>query len=187
MLCSSLSNTSVCLFPHLGIQVVVPLEGVRRLPAGVPCPPFAIPKRWLNVILDLNKILCVCEDFRRRNLNLSFNNCSLSHSPTKPAKAVSKLVYVHPGCMQFLQALSEFATISVWSSMRGDNVKNVTSYLFRNVVMPKALFGQEHCRRILTSIENNRCTYLKVKGSDKEVFLNCLQGTFFTENNDTFT
>src|SRR5579875_2195079 len=66
--------------------------------------------RWLNVVLDLNGILCVCKGFKsNRNYMQSWNQEDSPHSPTKPAKIGPKFIFVRPNCKSFLRELSTFA------------------------------------------------------------------------------
>ena len=71
--------------------------------------------------------------------------------------------------------------------MRGDNVLNVTRYLFKDDVEPKVKLGHEGCLKIITSVKDGKRKYLKVRGIDKEVYLKKLDRTFFVEGDTSFT
>ena len=83
---------------------------------SIPSPSRPI-NRWLNVVLDLNGILCMCEEYRYWPKFHSWNPESNPHSSSVLAKIGPKAVYVHPLCSRFLSELSHFADFTVWSSM----------------------------------------------------------------------
>ncbi|CAA9589412.1 hypothetical protein AVDCRST_MAG81-4655 [uncultured Synechococcales cyanobacterium] len=143
--------------------------------------------RWLNVVFDLNGILCACEEFRFRDSKLRFRNDKAPHSSTVPAHVGPKLVWVRPGCNAFLDALSMFATISIWSSMKLSTTCTITQYLFKKAILPKVIHGQEHCKRIATSVTNGVPKFLKVKGTEKDVFLKTLSTGLFSQYRGSFT
>lgn len=143
--------------------------------------------RWLNIVFDLNGILCACEEFRLRPSNLRYKSDDASHSSTVPAQVGPKLVWVRPGCKSFLRGVSKFATISVWSSMKVTTTRSIATFLFKGVTPPKVIRGQEHCAKIVTSIENRKKSFLKVKGTEKEVFLKTLSHGLFPVDRECFT
>lgn len=118
---------------------------------------------------------------------MKFNVSSSPHLLTVPTHVHPKLVWVRPGCKAFLTALSEFATVSIWSSMRLNTTLAVTRYLFKNITSPKVVQGQEHCFKIPTVVAERVTQFLKVKGTDKEVFLKTLSKGLFTKYIDSFT
>ena len=145
------------------------------------------PRRWLNIVFDLNGILCACAEFRFSDPKLLFNNDRAAHSSTVPARVGPKLVWVRPGCNAFLEAVSKFATISIWSSMKLGTTSTIAHYLFRNVTPPKVVHGQEHCKRVVTDVSNRVSKFLKVKGTDKDVFLKTLSVGLFPKYHGFFT
>ena len=62
------------------------------------------PRAWLNVLIDLNGILCTCvpawaaKGSKSHDLGV--------HFPTVPTEVGKKLVRVRPGCSDFLSRLS---------------------------------------------------------------------------------
>ena len=86
------------------------------------------PRAWLNVLIDLNGILCTCmpawaaKGSKSHDLGV--------HSPTVSIQVGSKLGRVRPGCSDFLSWLSSFVTITVWSSMLTSTTKDIYDYLF---------------------------------------------------------
>ena len=71
--------------------------------------------------------------------------------------------------------------------MKLSTTLSVTRYLFKNITSPKVVHGQEHCTRIATSVTNKVPQFLKVKGTNKEVFLKTLSKSFFSKYGDDFT
>ena len=64
---------------------------------------------------------------------------------------------------------------------------SIAAYLFKGITPPKVIRGQEHCAKIVTSIENKRKSFLKVKGTEKDVFLKTLSHGLFPIDNECFT
>jgi hypothetical protein len=86
---------------------------VERVSVNVP--------RWLNVILDLNGVLCSCVQkntvTRRGSQQKLFYEEGFVHSATIPTCVGPKAIYVRPGIAAFVRRVSGFADITVWSSM----------------------------------------------------------------------
>jgi hypothetical protein len=78
-------------------------------------------QRWLNVILDLNGVLCSCVKknnvTRRGPQQKPYYAEGFLHSATIPTCVGSKAVYVRPGLEKFIRRVTRFADITVWSSM----------------------------------------------------------------------
>ena len=104
--------------------------------------------KWLNVVLDLNGILCVCEDWKSNRNSEHYNDVSAPHSATVVAIVRMKAVYVRPNCLTFLEELGKIATISVWSSMKSSNIDGVMDYLSPKGKLPSFVLGQESCTTI---------------------------------------
>ena len=52
-------------------------------------------EKWINVVLDLNGILCVCEDWKSKGLShKKLRHFSQPHSATEPALVGPKAVWV---------------------------------------------------------------------------------------------
>ena len=142
--------------------------------------------RWLNVVLDLNGILCACEPawkargFRNTNFHV--------HSATMPMEVGKKFVWVRPGCSDFLSELSTFATITVWSSMLKLTTRDICSYLFgQSLVNPLRILGQEDCDRVPLRKVGNRMFYMKEVGTQKDIFLKTLSNHLFNSFDSRYT
>ena len=149
--------------------------------------PSRVVSRWLNVVLDLNGILCVCEKYRYLPKIHSWNSESNNHFSSVPAKIGPKAVYVRLSCSRFLSALSNFVDIIVWSSMRKPTTRKICEYLFKGLAMPLLILGQDSCDRINIMERNNRVTTMKVKGTHKDIFLKTLSKGLFGRFNGKFT
>ena len=86
------------------------ISGVNNIEEMGPVPSDS-SSRWLNVVLDLNGILCTCKPAWKAR---GFKNTDFRvHSATMPTKKGKKFVWVQPGCSNLLLELSMFATITV--------------------------------------------------------------------------
>ena len=135
--------------------------------------------RWLNVVLDLNGILCACE---RAWEAKGFRNYDFSkHSGTIPTKVGPKLVRVRPGCSEFLTKLSKFAYITIWSSMMACTTSQICKYLFQHSPLhPFKILGQEDCDRIPVHKGDGRTSFMKELGTRKDIFLKTLSNHVFS-------
>ena len=80
--------------------------------------------------MDLNGILCVCEDWKFNQSTKQYNDLFLPHSAYIGAVVRMKVVSVHPNCLNFLEELGRIASISVWNSMKISNLEGVVNFLF---------------------------------------------------------
>ncbi|KAG0596240.1 hypothetical protein M758_UG236000 [Ceratodon purpureus] len=135
---------------------------------------------WLNVVLDLNGILCSSTP---NWPGKSFVSHDLSiHSASKPAVVGPKLVCVRPNCADFLRRLSAFATITVWSSMKTSTTKMICDYLFGPIrpIYPLRILGQEDCQRVPMGVDfRGRPVYMKEPGTQKDIFLKPMSDGLF--------
>ena len=135
--------------------------------------------RWLNVVIDLNGIVCACvptwkgKGFRNTNFHV--------HSATLPTEVGKKLVWVRPSCSDFLSRLSSFATITVWSSMMKATAEEICDFLFGPIqpIRPIRILGQEDCDRVPLRKEGYRTLYMKEHGTQKDIFLKTLAKHLF--------
>ena len=135
-------------------------------------------KKWLNVILDLNGILCVCEDRKSKGLIKQFNHALEPHSATIAAVVGPKVVLVRPHCSEFLRELEKIAHISVWSSMKKSTVVDICGYLFREGSMPSLILGQDSCKTVRCRDTVGRLSSYKEPGTSKDLFLKNLDVLF---------
>ena len=71
--------------------------------------------------------------------------------------------------------------------MKLTTTRSVVQFLFRDVPAPKITYGQEHCKRVPTSVSDGVTQYLKMKDTDKDVFLKILSTGLFTKPSIVFT
>ena len=148
--------------------------------------PSKVVSRWLNVVLDLNGILRICEKYRFLPKIQAWNPESNPHSSSIPVKIGPKAVYVRPSCSTFLRAVSDFTDITIWSSMRESTTRQICKYLFRGLQMPLHILRQDSCDQIYVMGRNNKVTTMKVKGTHKDIFLKTLSKGLFTKFNGKF-
>ena len=97
--------------------------------------------KWLNVVMDLNGILCVCLDERLMPQGQAYVVSKKPHSGIVPFLVGPKAVYIRPSCNKFLIELGNVADITIWSSMRVSTVKSVC-VLFEDLAMkPPNILG----------------------------------------------
>nr|PNR49410.1 hypothetical protein PHYPA_011306 [Physcomitrium patens] len=134
--------------------------------------------KWLNVVPDLNGILCVCEDWKSNRSTKQYSNSSAPHSATIGAIVGMKAVYVRPNCLNFLAELGKIGRISVWSSMKSSNIQGFVNYLFPKEMLPGLILGQDSCTKIWFQDSSGRLTTFMVPGTHKELFLKNLDTLF---------
>jgi len=75
-------------------------------------------EKWLNVVLDLNGILCVTKDIKSKGgYYNTVGETSKGHSTVVPTIVGKKRVYTRPNCLEFLSELGKIAIVLMWSSM----------------------------------------------------------------------
>ena len=79
---------------------------------------MTVAEKWLNVVLNLNGVLCVHEDAKYKGWAVHVENADQPHSATIPAIVGPKAVFVRPNCAHFLRELGLIAHVSIWSSMK---------------------------------------------------------------------
>jgi hypothetical protein len=137
--------------------------------------------KWLNVVLDLNGILCVCLEERLMPRGQTYVVGKKPHSGTIPFLVGPKAVYIRPSCKRFLTELGNVADITIWSSMRVSTVKSICDFLFEDLPMkPLNILGQESCDRIRVQDDWEKVSYMKVKGTKKDLFLKSVQKHLFS-------
>jgi hypothetical protein len=90
------------------------------------------PPKWLNVVLDINGILCHCMEKKAANMMPFVNSMQQGiPSSTVPTIVESKAVFTRLGLHEFLSAISKFAAkVIIWSSMKRSTVEEIVHYLF---------------------------------------------------------
>ena len=135
-------------------------------------------RKWLNVVLDLNGILCVYEDWKSNKSTKQYNDSCAPHSATVGAVVGMNAIYVRPNCLNFLEELGRIASISVWSSMKMSNVEGVVNYLFPKGKLPCLVLAQDSCTKLRCRDSFGRLTTFMVLGTQKELFLKNLDNLF---------
>jgi hypothetical protein len=96
------------------------------------------PPKWLNVVLDINIILCHCIEKKAANRMPFMNSVQQGiHSSTIPTIVGKEAVFTRRGLHEFLSAISKFAAkVIIWSSMKRSTVEEIVHYLFRGLPQP---------------------------------------------------
>jgi hypothetical protein len=168
-------DSSTCLF-FIDYQVnSLVLE--EYVPKGVSSVVSTSPTKWLNIVLNINGILCYCIEKAATRGMLFVNDVKQEiHSPMVPTIVGPKAVFMHPGLHEFFTEISEFVPhVLIWSSMKRSTVEKIVQYLFCGLPLPFDILGQDSCRRIETS----RGKYLTMIGGLKEIFLKVLLEKLF--------
>ena len=136
--------------------------------------------KWLNIVLDINGILCRCIKKKATNRMLFVNSVHQQiHSSTAPTIVGPKGVFTRLGLVDFFTTISKFATrVIIWSSMKRSTVEEIVHYLFCSLLPPYEVLEQDSYRKI----KIYRGKYLKVIGGSKEIFLKNLSEAFFMES-----
>ena len=137
--------------------------------------------KWLNVVLDLNRILCVCLEEKLLPRGQTYVVNKKPHSDTVPFLDGPKAVYIHPSCKRFLIELGNVVHIIIWSSMRVSIVKSICDLLYEDLLIkPINILGQESYDQIKVQDDWEKVMYMKVKGTNKELFLKTIQKYLFS-------
>lgn len=172
--CVSPGNITCSVFIDYQVDCLLSEEYV---PEGVSPVVLTAKARWLNIVLDINGILCHCtEKAKASKYPCVYDVKHGIHSSTVATIVGPKAVYTRPGLLNFLTEISKFAArIVIWSSMKKSTVEKIVEYLFRDLPLPVDILGQDRCRKIETS----RGKYLTVIGGSKEIFLKNLSEALF--------
>jgi hypothetical protein len=136
--------------------------------------------KWLNVVLDLNGLLCVCREKWLMPRGQVYVDGSRPYSASVPYLVGSKVVYIRPSCERFLRELGNVADITIWSSMRVTTTRSVCGLLFKNVPLKLVnILDQESCDGIRVQDSYEKVSYMKMKGTDKQLFLKSIEKQLF--------
>jgi hypothetical protein len=156
---------------------VCPSVAVTTLPEGVSPVVLTTKVKWLNIVLDINGILCHCmEKAGTSRMPFVYDERQGIHSSTVPMIVEPKADFTRLGLLEFLTEISKFAArIFIWSSMKRSTIDKIVDYLFRGLPLPFDILGQDSCQKIETS----RGKYLTIIGGSKEIFLKNLSEALF--------
>ena len=90
-------------------------------------------EKWMNVVLDLNGLLCVTEDWKSKGPGKVYNPLSEPNLATIGAKVGPKAITVRRECFTFLRELLKIAFVSVWSSIKRFTKKFIENLRGANV------------------------------------------------------
>jgi hypothetical protein len=102
--CVSLGNFTSSVFIDYQVDFLVSEEYV---PESVSPVVLTTPAKWLNIILDINGILCYCvEKAGTSRMPFVYDVRQGIHSSTVPTIVGPKAVFTYPGLLEFLTEIS---------------------------------------------------------------------------------
>jgi hypothetical protein len=75
--------------------------------------PSRVNIKWLNLVLNLNGILCVCQDKRLMSKGQAYMDGSRPHSSTISYLIGTKAVFIHSSYQRFFRKLGNVADITI--------------------------------------------------------------------------
>ena len=130
---------------------------------------------WVNIVLNINSILChYMEKVATNKMPIVNDVWDVIHSSTTPTIVGPKAVFTCLGLLVFFIALNKFAIcVFIWSSMKRSIVEERIYYLFCSLPPPFEIFEHGNCKKIETSQEKYLISGLK------EIFLKTLFQALF--------
>lgn len=122
--------------------------GEARGPKEIPFT-SRVTTKWLNVILDLNGVLCVSEDKRYHPIQNRVIETNDRYLDLVCVTIGIKRVTLRPYYKRFLRELSAIANVSIWSSMKRSTVLAIADYMFSGIEAPLYVLGQEQCNVLM--------------------------------------
>ena len=101
---------------------------------------------WLNVVLNINRILYHCME-KKAATKMPFVNSMQQgiHSSMISTIIGLKAVFTRPGLHEFWYEISKFAAkLIIWSSIKRSIAKEIVHYLFRGLAQPFEVHGQDN-------------------------------------------
>ena len=103
------------------------------------------------------------------------------HSGTVPFLVGLKAIYIRPSYKRLLTELGNVVDITIWSSMRVSIVRFVCDIFFQDLLVKLLnILGQESCDQIKIQDDRWKVSYIKMKGTKKDLFLKMLQKHLFS-------
>jgi hypothetical protein len=172
--CVSPGNITCSVFIDYQVDCLLSEEYV---PEGVSHVVLMTKAKWLNIILDINGILCHCmEKAGTSRMPFVYDESQGIHSSTVLTIVEPKAIFTRPGLLEFFTEISKFATrIFIWSSMKRSTIDKIVDYLFHGLPLLFDILGQDSYRKIETS----RGRYLTIISGSKEIFLKNLSKALF--------
>ena len=130
-LCFYISPCNITYSVFIDYQVDC-LLSKEYVPEGVSPIVLTTKAKWLNIILDINGILCHCmEKAGMSKMPFVYDVKHEIHLSKVPTIVGPKAAYTRPGLLKFLIEISKFAArIFIWSSIKRFTVHKIVEYLF---------------------------------------------------------
>ena len=148
------------------------------MPRNVPPIDPKMRKAWLNIVFDLNGVLCHCDArsaFKGKQWHRVEDNVFSNREPTLIG---TKAVFVRPNLREFLREVNQITNrVVFWSSMLRKTVEPIVAFLCQDNRQPFEILGQENCKKI----EITPGRFLVQGGNPfKPLFLKVLNDHLFT-------
>ena len=106
-------------------------------------------RKWLNIVFDLNGVLChtALKSYAAKYKSFNVEDHVLCHR--NPTVIGPKVVFARPNLGEFLQHVGMIAKrVVVWTTMLKRNAKPIVDHLFHGCAHPYDILGQEQCTKI---------------------------------------
>jgi NLI interacting factor-like phosphatase len=106
-------------------------------------------RKWLNIVFDLNGVLCQCalKSYAANLQSYKLEDNVLCHRI--PTIIGPKAVFARQNVGEFLRQVSEIANkVVVWTTMFKRNAEPIAGHLFSGGKAPYDILGQEQCTKI---------------------------------------
>ena len=99
--------------------------------------------KWLNIVLDINGILCHYMDKKVTNRMPFMNSVHQGiHSSMALTIIGPKAIFMQLGLLDFFITINKFAArIIIWSSMKRSTVEEIVHYFFCGLLQPFEVLG----------------------------------------------
>ena len=143
--------------------------------------------KWLNIVFDLNGVLChsAMKLYGEKMNPYQVEDNVLCHR--RPTIVGPKAVFARPNVGEFLREVSEIAhRVVVWTTILKHNAEGITGHLFNGCRPPYNILSQEQCTKI--EVSRGKFFHLNVqmhclKDLNDVLFHNPSGDTSFTPNN----
>jgi NLI interacting factor-like phosphatase len=140
-------------------------------------------RKWLNIVFDLNGILCQCalKAYAAKLKPYKLEDNVLCHKV--PTIIGPKAVFARQNVAEFLREVSGFADrIVVWTSMFKYNAEPIAGHIFSKSKAPFDILAQEQCKKIEMSkgrFHSRGDKYTLLKVLSEQLFCNPSEGKSF--------
>jgi NLI interacting factor-like phosphatase len=144
-------------------------------------------RKWLNIVFDLNGILCQCalKSYAAKMKPYQLEDNVLCHKV--PTIIGPKAVFARQNVPEFLREVSRVANrIVVWTSMFKSNAEPIAGHIFSKSKAPFDILAQEQCKKVEMSkgiFHSRGDKYTLLKILSEQLFCNPSGDTSFNKDN----